>query len=181
MQADSRIAMGGVGAKMATPWGAFGLWSRVGRATSALVCRRPRLGRDRLFRYGRRSRREFQPLGGIPGQRIPAAGRPLITSSGILFPEFNYWLRLSGNYSTKLDDKLGLSLSARYQFADDKQPTYSPFTIKGDRYGADIALSRSFGPSVTGSCWLATRTNPTCASRQNSWRMQRPISVSACA
>lgn len=152
VQADSRVAMGGVGARAATPWGAIGLLgavstSDVGTGVAA------GLNWDLIGYTGMVADRgeNFSLSAEYRGRDFRRPGDRYTTASGILFPEFNYWLRLAGNYSTRLDDKMGLSVSARYQFADDKQPTLSPFTIKGDRYGADVTLSRSFASNVTGS------------------------------
>src|SRR5262249_44849392 len=55
--------------------------------------------------------------------------------------ETPYWLRLSGAYSIPIAANTTASLSTRYQFADPHQPTYTPFRIDGDRYGADLTLS----------------------------------------
>ena len=68
-------------------------------------------------------------------------GDHLISSSGILYPETPYWLRLTGAYSIPIGARATASLTARYQFADPHQPTYTPFRIDGDRYGADVTLS----------------------------------------
>jgi len=151
-QADSRVAMGGIGANTSTPWGAFGILgaastSDLGSGFAA------GLNWDVIGYTGLIAERgeNFSLSAEYRGRGFHRPGDRYATSSGILFPEFNYWLRLSGSYSTKLDDKMGLALSARYQFSDDKQPTFSPFTIKGDRYGADLTLSRSFASNVTGS------------------------------
>lgn len=152
VQADSRVAMGGVGARAATPWGAIGVLgavstSDVGTGVAA------GLNWDLIGYTGMVAERgeNFSLSAEYRGRDFRRPGDRYTTASGILFPEFNYWLRVAGNYSTKLDDKMGLSVSARYQFADDKQPTLSPFTIKGDRYGVDVTLSRSFASNVTGS------------------------------
>lgn len=72
-------------------------------------------------------------------------------ATGILYPEFNYWLRLAGSYSVQLDHSVSATLSARYQFADDKALALSPFTVKGDRYGVDVSLSRPLTQTTTAS------------------------------
>ena len=152
VQADSRITMGSIGAKTATPWGSFGLLG--GASTSDQGSGfAAGLNWDLIGYSGFVAERaeNFSLSAEYRGKNFRRPGDRYTTASGILFPEFNYWLRLSASYSTKLDERSGFSLSARYQFADDKQPTFSPFTIKGDRYGADATLSRSFGPNVSGS------------------------------
>lgn len=151
-QADSRVAMGGFGAKAATPWGGIGMLgaistSDIGTGLAA------GLNWDVIGYTGMVAERgeSFSLSAEYRGRDFRRPGDRYTTASGILFPEFNYRLRLAGSYSTRLDDKMGLAISGRYQFADDKQPTLSPFTIKGDRYGADITLSRAFASNVTGS------------------------------
>ncbi|MBX9924897.1 MAG: fimbrial biogenesis outer membrane usher protein, partial [Hyphomicrobiaceae bacterium] len=72
-------------------------------------------------------------------------------ASGIYYPEYNYWLRLSGSYSIALDWSTSVTLSGRYQFGDDEIAKLTPFSVTGDRYGADISMSRPFSPTVTGS------------------------------
>ncbi len=152
LQGDNRAVMGSAGAITATSWGVFGLQTAAstgawgtGFAADAsydLINFRGLLaGRaESLHLEAEYRSREFHRPGDL-----------FTTASGILYPEFNYWLRLSGSYSAPLGNGVGLSLSARYQFADDQQAILSPFTIKGDRYGADIALSRPLGPTASAS------------------------------
>lgn len=152
LQADNRVAMGSVGAIAATPWGVFGLQNAASTgswgtgfaldASYDLINFRglmPERGESVHFSAEVRSRDFHRP------------GDLFATASGILYPEFNYWLRLSGSYSAPLGNGVGLALSARYQFADGQQAILSPFTIKGDRYGADVALSRPLGPTASTS------------------------------
>lgn len=72
-------------------------------------------------------------------------------ATGILYPEFNYWLRLAGSYSVQLDHSISATLAARYQFADEKALALSPYTVKGDRYGVDLSVSRPLTQTMTGS------------------------------
>ncbi len=151
-QADSRVAMATIGAKTSTPWGALGVYGggSTGDLGQGLA---GGFNWDVLGYTGMVAERaeNFSLAAEYRGKGFRRPGDLYTTASGILFPEFNYWLYVSANYSTKLDDNIGLALSARYQFADDKQPTFSPFTIKGDRYGADVTLSRALGTNVLGS------------------------------
>lgn len=89
--------------------------------------------------------------------RSPGFHRPgdqLAKATGIIYPEYNYWLRLSGTYSVQLDWSLAASLSGRYQLADEELDFHSPFVVKGDRYGVDLTLSRPIGTSASASLML---------------------------
>ncbi len=78
-------------------------------------------------------------------------GEFLDGADGIIYPEFNYWLRLSGSYSAPITNDITATVSGRYQFADeDRQFSQSSF-FRGDRYGADLTLSRSIGASANAS------------------------------
>jgi outer membrane usher protein len=78
-------------------------------------------------------------------------GDSLVSSTGILYPETPYWLRLTGGYSIPIGAGTTASIGARYQFADVNQPTYTPFRIDGDRYGADVTLSSRLGSRLSTS------------------------------
>ena len=77
-------------------------------------------------------------------------GDYLTASTGILYPETPYWLRLTGAYSVPIGATTA-SFTARYQLVDSHQPTYTPFRIDGDRYGADVTLSSRLGPRLSTS------------------------------
>ena len=85
--------------------------------------------------------------------RSPDFHRPgdfYATATGILYPEFNYWLRTSAAYTTTVDG-VSTTLSAHKQFADDQQSVLSPFTLKGDRFGVDLTVARPLSPTMTAS------------------------------
>ncbi len=152
LQGDNRAVMGSIGAISSTPWGVFGL-----QAASSTGSWGTGVAADASydlinFRGLMAERGQSLHLGAeYRSREFHRPGDLFTTASGILYPEFNYWLRLSGSYSTPLGNGMGLSLSARYQFADDQQAALSPFTIKGDRYGADVSLSRPLGPTASAS------------------------------
>jgi outer membrane usher protein len=60
---------------------------------------------------------------------------------------------LSGAYSIPIPIAANTtaSVSARYQFADPNQPTYTPYRIVGDRYGTDVTLSSRLGSALSAS------------------------------
>lgn len=78
-------------------------------------------------------------------------GEYVVTASGVLYPQQNYWLRLSGSYSVPLPNNISATLSARYQFADPDAFKLSPLTLQGDRYGVDLTVSSPLSPITTGS------------------------------
>lgn len=78
-------------------------------------------------------------------------GEFLTTAGGILYPEYNYWLRLSGSYSVPVYDQIHGTISARYMFADPDRQLLSENTITGDQYGADITLSSPISETADAS------------------------------
>ncbi len=125
VQADSMITMGGLGARMATGLGAFGLQGAASNSALGLGWS-AQLNWDVIGFSGLLSDRgeNFSLAAEYRGTNFFRPGDRYVAATGILFPEFNYWLRLSASYSTRLSYTMGLSLSARYQFADEKQPTF---------------------------------------------------------
>ena len=78
-------------------------------------------------------------------------GEALNTASGILYPEFNYWLRLNGSYSMPVTGDITATVSGRYQFGDEDRKISSAYTVSGDRYGADLTLSSAITQSANAS------------------------------
>lgn len=155
LQSDVDTTMGGGGVIAQTPWGVFGLHgaASIGRFGSGI-------GADASWDLINFSgviaeRRESLRLAAeYRSQDFHRPGEFLTTATGILYPEFNYWLRLSGSYSVALNWSVHASVSARYQFFDPDQLSISPFTIKGDRYGVDLTLSRPLGRLMNASVLL---------------------------
>ena len=152
LQGDKNVIMGSSGIAAATPFGVFGLQgaSSFGRFGTGVAAD----ANWDLINFGGLLAERGESLHLGAEYRSRAFHRPgdlFTTATGILYPEFNYWLRVSASYSTLVGDGLGLTLSGRYQFADDGQAQLSPFTIKGDRYGADLTLSRSLSATMSGS------------------------------
>lgn len=151
-QGDQHAVMGGGGFVTETPYGVFGAGAAVstgdqgtgyaGDVSWDLINYRGVLSeRSESLRLAAEYRsKEFQR----PGLLSTLA-------SGVFYPEYNYWLRLSASYSLTLDWATTASLSGRYQFGDDEIARLTPFSFNGDRYGADLTLSRPFSPTVTGS------------------------------
>lgn len=152
LQADDRTVMGGAGGVTQTPWGVFGIEVALSSGSDGNGVA-ANISYDLLNFSGLLAERK-ESLRLAAEYRSRDFHRPgdfLTTATGILYPEFNYWLRMSGTYSVALDWSVSATLSARYQFADDSQPALSPYTIKGDRYGTDLTLSRPLGPLASAS------------------------------
>lgn len=75
----------------------------------------------------------------------------LATANGVLYPTYNYWLKLSGAYTVPVGLGLSLTLAGRYQFANDEALDPGTFAVRGDRYGADLMLSGPVYDRITGS------------------------------
>jgi outer membrane usher protein len=74
-------------------------------------------------------------------------------ATGIIYPEWNYWLNLNASYSAPIGWQTTAALSARYQFVNDEQLGNAIYA-HGDRYGADVTVSRPLTPWITGSLTL---------------------------
>lgn len=152
LQGDRTVTMGGAGLKTSTPIGVFGLGGAASTGTFGTGWAADAAW-DMINFTGLLSQKgeNFTLSAEYRSHDFHRPGDIYATSTGILYPEFNYWLRLASNYSLTLDGGIGLSLSARYQFGDPQQALLSPYTITGDRYGADLSLSRVLTPTVNGS------------------------------
>ncbi len=167
LQGDRNGAMGGVGLITETPWGvftlggaiSFGTVSQVGLTGGVATAGDSRAGFAADVSYDLVNYRGFlsstsESFRLAAEYRSPEFFRPgQIASlvSGVFYPEYNYWLRLSASYSLALDWSTSVSLSGRYQFSDEEVARLTPFALAGDRYGADISVSRPISPTVTGS------------------------------
>jgi outer membrane usher protein len=143
LQADDEVLMAGLGFNFATPVGLFGIHgagSTGVRGDGAAADISWRLNNFQMFSDGRDESLQFNGEYRSTDFRTP--GEFLSLADGIYYPEFNYWLRLSGSYSFPFDDQISATISGRYQFSDDDRDLLSPYTITGDRYGTDLTLSK---------------------------------------
>ena len=155
LQGDDETVMGGGGVIAQTEWGVFGLMGAFstgerGFGTAADVT-------WELLKYRGLFGERNESLTFSAEYRSPDFRRPgeaLTRASGIIYPEYNYWARFSGTYSVALDWSVAATISGRYQLADDGAISASPFVAKGDRYGADLTLSRPLGPMASASVLL---------------------------
>ncbi|MGE0055169.1 MAG: fimbria/pilus outer membrane usher protein [Hyphomicrobium sp.] len=141
-QADLDVVLGGGGGDLGTPFGLFGLNASV--STSA-----PGIGLAVDFDWSLVNANIVSQMAAeslffaaeYRSENFHTPGEFLTEANGILFPEFNYWLRLSGSYSRPLWQDITATASVRYQFDDESRQSNSAYQIVGDRYGADITLS----------------------------------------
>ena len=155
MQGDSHVIMGGLGIFTVTPWGIFGLQNGISTSDSGMGFV-AKMNYDLTNFRGPVSyftdKRDSLRLGAeYRSTDFRTPGEFQTTASGILFPQYNYWLRLSAAYSAPLFNNMSATLGARYQFADDQQLVLSPYTLKGDRYGVDLTLASPITTDTTGS------------------------------
>lgn len=142
LQADLDIVMGGGGIDFGTAWGVFGLHVAASTGGSGTG-----VAADLDWRLV-----NFKGLSGTSEENLVASaeyrsadfhtpGEFLSSADGILFPEYDYWLRLEGSYSLPVYEDVMATLSVRYQFDDEDRNPISTYRVKGDRYGADVTLS----------------------------------------
>ncbi|MCB1518988.1 MAG: fimbrial biogenesis outer membrane usher protein [Hyphomicrobiaceae bacterium] len=155
VQGDKDVVMGGLGVFAATPWGFLGVQGAMSNAPSGLGWA-AEINYDLVNFAGPLAyytgARESLRLGAeyrSPDFRAP--GEFLDTAGGILLPQFDYWLRLTAQYSTPLWNSVSMTIGARYQFADDDAIGRTPLTLKGDRYGIDLTLTSPLTDWATGS------------------------------
>jgi outer membrane usher protein len=73
--------------------------------------------------------------------------------TGIIYPQWNYWLNLDAIYSAPIGYGTTASFSARYQFVNDEEFGNTLFA-SGNRYGADVTFSRPLTAALSGSLTL---------------------------
>lgn len=161
VQADAQVRMGGLSLAMVTPLGFLGVQGAVSQSLSG-VGYAANLNYDLVNFGGLMSQmtgeHESLRLGAeyrSPEFRTPGDFLPVVTT-GNLYPQNNYWLRLSGSYSTPLWNEVSATLGARYQLASTlDEALHSPYTLLGDRYGADVTLSSPLTDWASGSLTLS--------------------------
>ena len=152
IQGDLKIVMGGVGADFQTLFGVFGLHG-AGSMSSATqgaaanfdwsLSNFSGLAEDR--RENLNFSAEFRSTDfHTPGEFLNGA-------DGILYSEFNYWLRLGASYSMPVTDEITATLSGRYQFGDESRQSAAPLSNSGDRFGADLTLATTLSPTANAS------------------------------
>jgi outer membrane usher protein len=154
-QADDNVRLGGLGIFAMLPWGLVGGQGAVSNSPSGtgyavnanydLVNFRGPFSQLTDLRESFRFGTEYR------SSQFRTPGEFLTTASGILYPQYNYWLRLTGSYTVPFNNGISTTFGARYQFADDKAFVSSPYTLKGDRYGVDLTLSSPLTPTLSGS------------------------------
>jgi outer membrane usher protein len=155
-QGDNNVIMGGGGLFTATPWGFWGGQAALSQSQNGGTGYAVNINWDLINFNGLvggafNTRETLRLAAEYRSTQFRTPGEFLTTASGILYPQFNYWLRLTGSYSVPIAWGVTATASVRYQFSDDKQVSLSPYTIKGDRYGADLTLSAPLSSWASGS------------------------------
>ena len=84
-------------------------------------------------------------------QVFRSPGKSIINASGVLYPQYPYWLRLTGAYTVPIAGRATATLAGRYQLADDKALSLTPNTVGAARFGADVTLAAPLMSSASGS------------------------------
>lgn len=141
-QADLDVLLAGGGGDLGTPFGIFGLNAAVSNSAPGIGVA---IDFDwSLVNVSLLSQTPAESLfisAEYRGRNFHTPGEFLTDADGILYPEFNYWLRLNGSYTFPLWQDITATASLRYQFDDQSRQSNSAYQIAGDRYGADITLS----------------------------------------
>lgn len=91
--------------------------------------------------------------------------------TGIIYPQWNYWLNLGATYSAPIGYQTTASVSGRYQVANDEDFESALFA-SDNRYGLDLTLSRPLNADWSGSLTLGV-SNKSYLSRYFSARAER--------
>ena len=84
-------------------------------------------------------------------QVFRSPGKSIINASGVLYPQYPYWLRLTGAYTVPIAGHATATLAGRYQLADDKALSLTPNTVGAARFGADVTLAAPLTSWASGS------------------------------
>ena len=154
MQADSRVVMTGAGVLALSPFGLWGL-SLAGSLVSgdysgyAATLSWEYLPPAQVSHYRQtvRAQADFRSPGFL------APGDVLLALSGVLYPTFQPWLRLSASWSVELTPSLTATLSGRYAFANSSTPVPGAVSTNVDRWGGTVALTSPLSPTLTGTLY----------------------------
>ena len=152
LQGDANVVMGGIGLDIETKLGVVGLHGAASAGSS----------KNGIAADASWSMANFSGLSAQRGENLNLSaeyrstdfhtpGEFLNGADGILFPEFNYWLRLNGSYSLPVGHDITATVSGRYQFGDDDRTFSTSYNVTGNRYGADLTLSTPIGSSANAS------------------------------
>lgn len=154
LQADNRIAMAGsgvitdfglglIGLRGAASMGEAGVGVAAGVDWNAINFHGFMQGGGESFRLAAEYRsRDFHTAGEID-----------TAATGIILPQWNYWLNLNATYSAPVGYATTASLSGRYQFVNDEELGNTIFA-SGNRYGVDVTFSRPLTSAWSGSLTL---------------------------
>jgi outer membrane usher protein len=154
LQADTHVVMAGVGITTGSPWGLVGLRAAAseGAAGAGIAA-----GVDwtviNLQGFTGKAGESFRLAAEYRSPDFRAAGEINTLATGIIFPQWNYWLNVNATYSAPIGNDTTASLSGRYQFVND-EAFGNTFFASGDRYGVDVTFSRPLTASLSGSLTL---------------------------
>lgn len=153
-QADEHVALGGVGILAATAWGFLGTQVALSHGESvagyAVAFNWDLVNFDSVLSFAGPASARFSAEYRSPSFRQP--GEFLTTATGLIYPQFNYWLSLSAAYSMPVGWGYTATLAGRYQFANDAVVDAIPFgATRGDRYGGDLSIGGPITEYVNGS------------------------------
>lgn len=154
LQGDNHVIMGGAGLITDLPWGLIGLRgaASVGDAGGGFAA-----GIDwsaiNFHGFAPRGGESFHLAVEYRSPEFHTAGEISTAATGILFPQWNYWLNVNATYSMPIGYETTASLAGRYEFVNDEELGNSIFA-SGNRYGADLTLSRPLTASLSGSLVL---------------------------
>ena len=155
IQADKQVVMGGAGVFSMLPWGLVGVQGAMSTSATGQGFA-VNVAYDRSNVMGLFSRytglRESLRLGAeyrTSDFRTP--GEYIVTATGCCSRNSRIRCGCRGPIWCRCPTTLPRRFPARYQFADANALPLSPFTIKGDRYGIDLTVSKPLSPITTGS------------------------------
>ena len=152
VQGDRSVIMAGFGATVGTDWGKFSAHTAASSSTAGAGVAAD-LGwslSDTNGIFSDRSESMFLDAE-YRSTDFHTPGEYLEAASGLLYPEFNYWLRLSGAYSVGFANGVTATVAGRYQFSNDAAQALTSYTVLGDRYGADLTLSKNLSDTTSAS------------------------------
>lgn len=159
-QADMHVATGSLGLFLQTPAGVIGMQPAVS-STDGKTGYGGSASWDMIgFRGSFGLRESVRIAADYRDAAFRTPGDQLELASKIYRPQVLYKLRLTGSHSISLPEDLTATLSARYQFDNPDATSYSPYVVRGDRFGADLTLAKPLTPWMSGSV-LAGYSNET--------------------
>ncbi len=159
-QADMHVATGSIGLFLQSSAGVFSV-QPAASTTEGKIGLGGRASWDVMgFRGSFGARESLRISADYRDKSFRTPGDQIELATQVFRPQALYKLRLTGSHSIALPEDLTATLSARYQFDNPEATAVSPYVVRGDRYGADLTLSKPLTPWMSGSI-LAGYSNET--------------------